>query len=134
MIKITRKQKREKASKINFFAEFTKIRKHFFRDFNKKLRLVKDVRHTSYITYKPDILLFTVIMKNVSGIFSMNKMTRDFNTEESINNIAKSLEIGSLEEIPHYDTINNFLEKLDIKQIESIRDYMIRELLKKRSL
>lgn len=134
MIKITRKQKREKESKINFFAEFTKIRKHFFRDFNKKLKLVKDVRHTSYITYEPDILLFTVIMKNVSGIFSMNKMSRDFNTEESINNIAKSLGIDTLEEIPHYDTINNFLEKLDIKQIESIRDYMIRELLKKRSL
>ena len=98
--------------------EFTKIRKHFFRDFNKKLRLVKDVRHTSYITYEPDILLFTVIMKNVSGIFSMNKMTRDFNTEESINNIAKSLEIDSLSDINFTkggDKIKDLLRKKLIK-------------------
>lgn len=47
-----KKTKKEKESKINFFMEFTKIRKHFFRDFNKKLALVKDVRHTSYITYE----------------------------------------------------------------------------------
>ena len=37
-------------------------------------------------------------------------MTRDFNTDEAINNIAKSLKIYSLDEIPHYDTINNFLK------------------------
>ena len=134
MIKVTRKQKREKQSEINFFAEFTKIRKHFFSNFNKMLASVKDVRHTSYITYEPDILLFTVIMKNIVGISSMNRMTRDFNTDEAINNIAKSLKIDSLDEIPHYDTINNFLKKLENKQLEKIRDYMIRELLKKRSL
>lgn len=133
MMKITRKQKREKESKINFFAEFTKIRKHFFKGFTKKLGLVNDVRHASYITYEPDILLFTVIMKNVAGITSMNRMTRDFNADYAINNIAKSLNLENLEEIPHYATVNNFLEKLDIKQIESIRDYMIRELFKKRS-
>ena len=91
MIKVTRKQKRKKQSEINFFAEFTKIRKHFFSNFNKMLASVKDVRHTSYITYEPDILLFTVIMKNIVGISSMNRMTRDFNTDEAINNIAKSL-------------------------------------------
>ena len=33
MIKVTRKQKREKQSEINFFAEFTKSRKHFFSNF-----------------------------------------------------------------------------------------------------
>ncbi len=98
------------------------------------LASVKDVRHTSYITYEPDILLFTVIMKNIVGISSINRMTRDFNTDEAINNIAKSLKIDSLDEIPHYDTINNFLKKLENKQLEKIRDYMIRELLKKRSL
>ena len=55
-------------------------------------------------------------------------------TDEAINNIAKSLEIDYLDEISHYDTINNFKKKLDNKQLEEICDYMIRELLKKRSL
>ena len=35
MQKVTRKQKREKESKINFLAEFIKIQKHFFSDFTK---------------------------------------------------------------------------------------------------
>lgn len=58
-----------------------------------------DIQVILHMNYETDILLFTVIMKNVSGIFSMNKMTRDFNTKESINNIAKSLEIDSLSDI-----------------------------------
>ncbi len=134
MSKMTRKQKREMENKINFFGEFSKIRKHFFRDFNRKLASVKDERNQSYITYDPEIILFVVIMKNVSGIVSMNRMTNDFNNAVVIDNIAKSLGYDSLEEIPHYDTINDFLRKLDVSELEKIRDYMIRELFKKRSL
>lgn len=37
-----------------------------------------------------------------------------------------------LEELPHYDTINNFLEELPPEELEKIRTYMIKELLKKR--
>ena len=73
-------------------------------------------------------------MKNVSGIVSMNKMTNDFNDAVSIENFATVLGYESLEEIPHYDTINNFLKRLEVVELEKIRDYMIRELFKKRSL
>ncbi|GEQ23554.1 hypothetical protein CBU02nite_40600 [Clostridium butyricum] len=134
MKKITRKHKREKEKEINFFGEFSKIKKHFFRDFNRKLASVKDERNQSYITYDPEIMLFIVIMKNVSGIVSMNSMTNNFNNDVVIENIAASLGYDSLEEIPHYDTINNFLKKLEMCELEKIRDYMIRELFKKRSL
>jgi hypothetical protein len=134
MNKITRKQKREKEKEINYFGEFSKIKKHFFKDLNKKLAIVKDKRNQSYVTYAPEIILFTVIMKNVSGIVSMNKMTKDFNNDAVIENIAASLGYDSLEEIPHYDTINNFLKALEISELEKIRDYMIRELFKKRCL
>lgn len=133
-MKRTRKQKREIESKINFFGEFLKITNHFFKDINKKFANVKDERNQSYITYGPELILFTVIMKNVSGIVSMNKMTKDFNNDEVIKNIAVSLGYDSLEEIPHYDTINNFLKNLEVSELEKIRDYMIRELFKKRSL
>lgn len=130
----TRKYKRNLENKINFFAEFLKIKKHFFKDLKKKLSIVKDNRHKSYIKYPPEVILFTVIMKNVTGIVSMNKMTRDFNSDEAIVNIAKSLGLDKLDEIPHYDTINNFLKSLEVTELEKIRDYMIRELFKKRSL
>ena len=95
---------------------------------------MKDERNQSYITYDPEIILFVVIMKNVSVIVSMNRMINDFNNDVVIDNIAKSLGYDSLEEIPHYDTINDFLRKLDVSELEKIRDYMIRELFKKRSL
>lgn len=134
MINFVRKLKREKEKEINFFGEFLKIKHHFFKDFNKKLASVDDKRNQSYITYDPELILFVVIMKNVSGVISMNRMTKDFNKDEVIDNIAKVLGYEVLEEIPHYDTINNFLKKLDISDLEKIRDYMIRELLKKRSL
>ena len=134
MNKRTRKQKREMEKKINFFGEFIKIRNHFFKDLNKKLANIKDERNQSYTTYEPDIILFTVIMKNVSGIVSMNKMTNDFNDAVSIENFATVLGYESLEEIPHYDTINNFLKRLEVVELEKIRDYMVRELFKKRSL
>lgn len=99
-MKKTRKYKRELEKKINFFGEFLK----------KKLACVKDNRHQSYVVYPPEIILFTVIMKNITGIVSINKMTRDFNNDEAIANIGKSLGFDELEEIPHYDTINNFLK------------------------
>ncbi|WP_205694226.1 transposase family protein [Clostridium manihotivorum] len=134
MDKMTRKQKRKKENEINYFGEFSKIKNHFFKDLNKKLAIVKDKRNQNYVTYTPEIILFTVIMKNVSGIVSMNKMTKDFNNDAVIENIAASLGYDSLEEIPHYDTINNFLKELEVSELEKIRDYMIRELFRKRSL
>ena len=129
-----RKLIREKEKEINFFGEFLKIKHHFFKDFNKKLASIDDKRNQSYITYDPELILFVLIMKNVSGIISMNRMTKDFNKYEVIDNIAKVLGYEDLEEIPHFDTINNFLKKLEVTDLEKIRDYMIRELLKKRSL
>ena len=39
-----------------------------------------------------------------------------------------------MEELPHYDTINNYLRNLETAQLEKLRDYMIGELFRKRSL
>lgn len=134
MGKTTRKQKREKQKEINFFGEFIRIKKHFFKDIDSKFKNVKDKRHQSYIEYTPDIILFSVLMKNITSIESMNQMTTEFNTEECINNVAKVLGYDDLEELPHHDTINNFLKKLKPIEIEKVRRYMIKELFKKRCL
>lgn len=133
MIKITRKDKRKKEREINFFEEFIKLQKHFFKDLNKRLATVRDPRHKSYIDYGADILLFSILLKNACGIASMTSMTEQFNKDECIDNISKVLGC-ELEELPHYDTINNFLCNLKPIEIEKIRDYMIKELFKKRSL
>lgn len=134
MGKVTRKQKRDKQKEINFFGEFLRIKNHFFKEMNCKLKNVKDSRHQSYIEYETDIILFSVIMKNITSIESMNKMTIEFNKDECINNVAKTLGYEELDELPHHDTINNFLKGLKPIEIEKIRDYMIKELFKKRCL
>jgi len=134
MIKNTRKSQREKEKKINFFGEFIKLQKHFFKDILKHLKSVKDPRHKSYTQYDSDVILFTMIMKNACSVLSMSNMTEKFNKEECIENIAQVLGNETLEDLPHYDTINNFLCNLETEEIEKIRDYMINELFKKRSL
>ncbi len=133
MIKTTRKNKREKEKEINFFEAFIKLQKHFFKDIQERLKRVKDPRHKSYIEYEPDVILFSLLMKNACGIYSMSNMTEQFNKDECIENVARVLGC-ELEELPHYDTINNFLCNLNPEEIEKIRDYMIRELFRKRSL
>lgn len=133
MVKFTRKEKREKEDKTNFFAEFMRIKEHFFQDITKRLKLVKDMRHKGYIEYETDIILFTIIMKYSCGIDSMTSMTQAFNKSECIENVRKALGYETLDELPHHDTINDFLVRLSNGEIEKIRDYMIRVLLKKRS-
>ncbi|MDP4272590.1 MAG: hypothetical protein Q8909_21075, partial [Bacteroidota bacterium] len=53
-----------------------------------------------------------------TDLASDDAVTNDFNNAVVIDNIAKSLGYDSLEEIPHYDTINDFLRKLDVSELE----------------
>ena len=129
---VSRKEKREHEKDTNYFFELMKIKNHFMKDLDVRLKNVKDPRHQSYITYNCDILLFMIILKNVSNLKSMRSMTNYFNKEECIDNVGKILGLETLEELPHYDTINDFLSKLDPKELENIRTYIIKELLKKR--
>lgn len=131
---MTRKEKRKIVSENNFFGEFLIIKKHFFKKIFVQLKNVKDIRQTGKVIYSPDILLFTIIMKNCCSIITMNEMKNEFNTNNSVENMAKAMGYEELEELPHYDTINNFLKKLKNDQLEKIRKYMIKELLNKRSL
>ena len=128
----TRKEKREAEKNTNFFLEFIRIKNHFFKDLNEWLRGVKDPRHQSYITYLPDVILYVMILKNIMGLISMRETTDKLNKDECIKNIEKMLGIEGLEELPHYDTMNDFLSELDPSELEKIRVYMIKELLKKR--
>lgn len=57
---ITRQEKREKEKEFNYFFEFIKIKKHFFKDFIDRLQEVKDHRCQSHIRYRVEVLLFTL--------------------------------------------------------------------------
>ncbi|MEK5269124.1 MULTISPECIES: hypothetical protein [unclassified Heyndrickxia] len=61
---VTRKEKRNREKEANYFFEFLKIQKHFFKDLMNNLKKVADHRHQSYTTYGPEVLLFTMMLKN----------------------------------------------------------------------
>jgi hypothetical protein len=128
----TRKEKREQEKNTNYFFEIVKIKKHFFKELTSKLKSVKDHRHQSYIDYTTEVILFLVILKNMAALKSMRLMGESFNKEECIENICKILGLEELEELPHYDTVNDFLSGLEVSELEKIRTYMIKELLRKR--
>jgi len=129
---LRRKQKREQEKGRNYFFEFIKIQRHFFNELTSKLKRVKDPRAQGYITYGPEVLLFTVLTKNIANLKSMRSMSSNLNKDECIENIGKILGVEGLEELPHYDTINDFLSGLATSELEHIRTYMIKGLLKKR--
>ena len=66
-------------------------------------------------------------------IKSMQELTREFNTEEAIKNIAQICGI-ELEEIPHCDTINDVFEQVRPNEIEKIIKYMITKLIRNKML
>lgn len=93
-----------------------------------------DPRHTSYIIYPQKVMIATALMKNVCGITSMTQMTEKFNDETIIKNIGILCEMQeTLEELPHFVTINNYLSNLDPKHLEQIRMQQVKNLIKGRA-
>ena len=126
---MNRKEKRKIKKEINIFEDVVNIIKQYFPQLTQKLEELTDVRNQSYVEYKMSVITVTRLLGLLCGIKSMRETTEKFNTEETITNISKLLEI-ELEELPHYDTINNVFEKIDIKQLRNIQKYMVNRLIR----
>lgn len=113
--------------------EFLKVQNHFLPSFINELRSIDDPRHQSYTDYDIEEILYTIIMKNVCSITSMQEMTDQFNDEVCVQNICKILGKEEKEFMPHYVTINECLEKLEPEALQAFRKKMIKKLLRKRS-
>lgn len=126
---ITRDKVREKEKKINLIEEIFKTIHHLLPNFRYDLLNVKDNRNQSYISYKPDVILFTRILSSICSIESMNSMSKKFNQENVIKNV-NSFTKSNYTDLPHYTTINNFLKTVEPCELEKIRTKMIKRLLK----
>lgn len=87
--RITRKIKRELKKAVNPLEELLIISNQYFPKLHYMLDNLTDTRNQSYITYDIKICILTRILALCSGIQSMNQINRDFNTEETIQNINK---------------------------------------------
>lgn len=123
-------RRREKKKYEKDFAAFSRIMKQYFPHFTGWLGELKDPR--KFWTYETEVMLMTVIMKNICNISSMQKMTDEFLKEECVENLCRILAIPPHEFLPHYVTINGFLARLDTEELERLRKRMICALLRRR--
>ena len=131
-VRMTRKKRRE-LEKTNVFKELLKIINSCFKELMPRLNQVEDKRHQSYVEYKPQEILYVMLMAQVMTIGTMKDVTGSFNTQVCIENFKKIFKNKELKEIPHHDTINDFLKILQPKELEKIRKYMIKEIIKRKT-
>ena len=131
--RITRKMKRELKKAVNPLEELLIISKQHFPKLLYMLDNLTDTRNQSYVTYSIKICVLTRILALCSGIQSMNQINRDFNTEETIQNINNILNENYVE-LPHKDTLTNVVNELSFTELEEIQTYMIKTLIRSKTL
>ena len=130
---MNRRERREKKEELNVLEGVITIIKQYFPELINKFEGLTDTRHQSYITYKMKVIFIVRLMGLICEIKTMHELTREFNTKEAIKNIAKVCGL-ELEEIPHCDTINEIFKKVKIEEIEEIRKYMIKKMIRNKML
>lgn len=126
---MNRKERREKSKEIDLLSEVINIIKHYFPELISKFDGLTDLRNQSYVKYNMKVIFIVRLLGLMCEIKSMNELSREFNTEETIKNIAGICGLD-LDEIPHHDTINDVFETIDIAELEEIRKYMIIRLIR----
>lgn len=126
---MNRRERRNMKKEIEMFTDVVNIIKQYFPCLIEKLEKLTDTRHQSYVEYTMSTITITRLLALICGIKSMRQSTEEFNTEETIQNIANLLEV-KLEELPHYDTINDVFEKIDIEELRKIQKYMVIKLIR----
>ncbi len=130
---MNRKERREKNKEINIFEEVVQIIKQYFPELLERFDKLTDVRHQSYKKYEMRVIFLVRLLGLMSEIKSMNELSRELNTEEAIENIAKVCGI-KLDELPHHDTINNIFKGINIEELEEVNRYVINKLIRSKML
>ena len=126
---MNRKEKRERKKELNILKDLITVLNQYFPELISKFNGLTDLRNQSYVKYQMKVIFIVRLMGLMCEIKSMQGMTRELNTEESIQNIAEICGL-ELEEIPHCDTINDVFEKVKVEEIEKIRKYMITRIIR----
>ena len=130
---MNRKEKREKKKELNVLNDVITVINQYFPELISKFEGLTDLRHQSYVTYKMKVIFIVRLFALMCEIKSMQGITREFNTEEAIENIAKICGL-TLDEIPHCDTINDVFKNIEVSEIEEIRKYMIVKMIRNKML
>ena len=126
---LTKKDRRNLIKDKELVKEILKIINKYFPMLNKMISELNDKRNKSYIKYKIKTLIITRLFALICGITSMTNINDNFNKEHAIKNLS-SICKQTLKEIPDWQTIQDVIEQLDITEIENIRKYIVKALLR----
>ena len=130
---MNRREKRNKKKELNILGDVVTIINQYFPELINKFEGLTDLRHQSYVTYKMKVIFMVRLLALMCEIKTMHEMTREFDTQEAIENIAHICGL-EIEEIPHCDTINDVFKKIEVREIEEIRKYMIVKMIRNKML
>ena len=130
---MNRKEKKKKKSELNILKDLVTIINQYFPKLIKQFNGLTDTRNQSYVKYQMKVIFMVRLMGLMCEIKSMQGLTRELNTKETIKNIAQICGL-KLEEIPHCDTINDVFENIKIEELEEIRKYMINKMIRNKML
>jgi len=128
---ITRKQIRELKKDSNLVRNLLGIIHSYFPNLVQQLTEVKDNRHQSYVDYDISVILLQRIMSGILSFSSQRAMTKGFNCDNAIKNMAAFLGLETLEELPHGDTMNDCFKIMDPDDIQSVLHKMVYRLLRR---
>ena len=133
-VSMGRKQERiAKRLEKNPVVECNRIQKKFYPELFKRFGETKDPRNKSYIEYSNVEMLGTLYYKNLSEVESMRAMTRAFNTDRIVSNLYGFMESSPKEYLPHHVTLNEYLERLPVEELESIRDDIVYQMIRRKT-
>lgn len=127
---LRKETKRKMKKKDRGIVDFMMIMQHFFSGLPEWLNEMTDPRHPSYIRYSQSDLLFMAILKNVCSLKTMREMEENFNEETCIETLKIISGDATLNQMPHYDTLNYYLERLSPDCLADVRKQMIKSLLR----
>lgn len=113
----------------NLLKEILKIIHKYFPQLLSLFNKLTDKRHKSYITYNMRTIIMTRLMALICGITSMTGINDEFNKEEAIKNLS-SICKQELNEVPDWQTIQDVIEELSLEEIEDIRKYIVKALIR----
>lgn len=127
---MTKEERRKHKKRDRGIVDFMMVMNHFFYSLREWILEMDDPRNQSYIRYTQADLGYMAILKNVCGQHSMREMEENFNKETCIDTLRILSGHQTLEEMPHYDTLNYYLERLSPECLSELRRKMVTSLIR----
>lgn len=127
---MTREQKRILFNDKNFLKEILKIIRKYFPELTSLFSKLTDKRHKSYITYKIRTIIMTKLIALLCGITTMTGINSELGLKQNAIKNLSTICNQELKEIPDWQTIQDVIETLDYNEIDDIRKYMFKALLR----